>query len=94
MSTIKMSDEIDHNRRRFCGTPPMTIAAAQFGMIGSAEAQSSNGHGSGAAHLTFFCIQSSTNLMITSLFFSKNISCPFPLMPTSSRRTKSVFTPA
>jgi hypothetical protein len=42
MSSIKMSDEIDHNRRRFCGTAVMTIAAAQFGMIGSAEAQSSN----------------------------------------------------
>ena len=33
MSTIKMSDEIDHNRRRFSGSAAMTIAAAQFGMI-------------------------------------------------------------
>jgi pimeloyl-ACP methyl ester carboxylesterase len=36
-----MSDDINHDRRRFCGTTAMTIAAAQFGMSGSAEAQSS-----------------------------------------------------
>ena len=36
-----MSEEIKHNRRRFLGTAAMTIAAAQFGMIGSADAQSS-----------------------------------------------------
>src|SRR5512147_1501849 len=36
-----MSDEINHNRRRFFGTLAMTIAAAQFGMIDSAAAQSS-----------------------------------------------------
>jgi pimeloyl-ACP methyl ester carboxylesterase len=41
MSTIKMSEEINHGRRRFCGTAAMTVAAAQFGMFGSAEAQSS-----------------------------------------------------
>jgi hypothetical protein len=39
MSRIKMSEEINHNRRRFCGTAAM--AAAQFGMFGSADAQSS-----------------------------------------------------
>jgi pimeloyl-ACP methyl ester carboxylesterase len=33
--------EIDHNRRRFLGTAAMTIAAAQLGMIGSADAHSS-----------------------------------------------------
>jgi pimeloyl-ACP methyl ester carboxylesterase len=37
----KMSEEINHDRRRFFGTVAMTIAAAQFGMIGSAAAQSS-----------------------------------------------------
>src|SRR6266849_6457640 len=36
-----MSEEIDHDRRRFLGTAAMTIAAAQLGMIGSANAQSS-----------------------------------------------------
>jgi pimeloyl-ACP methyl ester carboxylesterase len=36
----KMSEHINHDRRRFFGTAAMTIAAAQFGMIGSAEAQS------------------------------------------------------
>ena len=41
MDTIKMSEEINHDRRRFFGTAAMTIAAAQLVMIGSAEAQSS-----------------------------------------------------
>ena len=36
-----MSEEINHHRRRFFGTAAMTIAAAQLGMIGSADAQSS-----------------------------------------------------
>jgi nitrous oxide reductase len=36
----KMSEEINHNRRRFLGTTAMTIAAARFGLIGSANAQS------------------------------------------------------
>jgi pimeloyl-ACP methyl ester carboxylesterase len=35
-----MSEKINHNRRRFIGTAAMTFAAAQFGMIGSAKAQS------------------------------------------------------
>ncbi|TMB69296.1 MAG: alpha/beta hydrolase [Deltaproteobacteria bacterium] len=35
-----MVEEINHDRRRFFGTVAMTIAAAQFGMIGSAVAQS------------------------------------------------------
>jgi pimeloyl-ACP methyl ester carboxylesterase len=37
----KMVEEINHGRRRFLGTAAMTIAAAQLGMIGSADAQSS-----------------------------------------------------
>ena len=36
-----MSQEINHDRRRFLRNAAMTIAAAQFGMIGSADAQSS-----------------------------------------------------
>jgi pimeloyl-ACP methyl ester carboxylesterase len=36
-----MSEEIKHNRRRFLGATAMTLAAAQFGMFRSAEAQSS-----------------------------------------------------
>ena len=36
-----MSEEIDDHRRRFFGTAAMGIAAVQFGMIGSADAQSS-----------------------------------------------------
>src|SRR4051794_20212562 len=35
-----MSDHINHDRRRFFGAAAMTIAAAQFGMIGSVNAQS------------------------------------------------------
>jgi nitrous oxide reductase len=41
MDTIKISEEINHYRRRFFGTAAMTIAAAQLGLIGSAAAQSS-----------------------------------------------------
>jgi pimeloyl-ACP methyl ester carboxylesterase len=39
MDNIKMSEDIDHHRRRFFGAAAMTFAAAQFGMIGSANAQ-------------------------------------------------------
>ena len=41
MRAIAMSEEINHHRRRFFGAAVMTIAAAQLGMISSAEAQSS-----------------------------------------------------
>ncbi len=40
MSTIKMSEEINHDRPRFCVTVAMTIAAAFFVMFGSANTQS------------------------------------------------------
>jgi hypothetical protein len=36
-----MVEEINHDRRRFLATTIMTIATAQFGMIGAAAAQSS-----------------------------------------------------
>lgn len=35
-----MTEEINHHRRRFLGTAAMTVAAAQFGVIGCAKAQS------------------------------------------------------
>jgi pimeloyl-ACP methyl ester carboxylesterase len=35
-----MSEHINHDRRRLFGAAAMTVAAAQFGMIGSAQAQS------------------------------------------------------
>jgi hypothetical protein len=41
VDTIKTCEEINHHRRRFFGTATMTIAATQFGAIGSATAQSS-----------------------------------------------------
>ena len=40
MGTIKMSEDINHDRRRFLGTAAMAIAAAKLVMIGSADAQS------------------------------------------------------
>jgi pimeloyl-ACP methyl ester carboxylesterase len=40
VSTIKISEEIDHDRRRFFGTAAMAVAATQFGMFSSASAQS------------------------------------------------------
>src|SRR5882757_1412859 len=45
MSTSRLSEEIEleginRDRRRFIGSTAMTIAAAQFGMIASADAQS------------------------------------------------------
>jgi nitrous oxide reductase len=33
------SEEISHDRRRFVGAAALTIAAAEFGMIGAAAAQ-------------------------------------------------------
>ena len=39
MDEIKTSEDIDHHRRRFFGAAAMTLAAAQFGVIGSASAQ-------------------------------------------------------
>jgi nitrous oxide reductase len=36
----EMSEEVNQDRRRFLGTAALTIAAAQFGMRGSADAQS------------------------------------------------------
>ena len=42
MGTFRISEEINQERRRFFGTAAMTIAAAQLGMLGSAEAQAGN----------------------------------------------------
>jgi pimeloyl-ACP methyl ester carboxylesterase len=39
MDEIKMSEAIDRQRRRFVGAAALTLAAAEFGMIGSAGAQ-------------------------------------------------------
>ena len=41
MDKIKTSEEIDQHRRRFFGTAAMAVAAAQFGMLGFADAQPS-----------------------------------------------------
>ena len=40
MSTIKMSEEPDHSRRRFLRNATAAFAAAELATIGSAEAQS------------------------------------------------------
>jgi hypothetical protein len=39
MDKIKTSDQIDHRRRRFFGSAAATLAAAQLGVIGFANAQ-------------------------------------------------------
>jgi pimeloyl-ACP methyl ester carboxylesterase len=39
MDAVKTVEDINHHRRGFLGTAAMTIAAAQFGMIGSAAGQ-------------------------------------------------------
>jgi pimeloyl-ACP methyl ester carboxylesterase len=39
ISTRKVLEDINENRRRFVGTAAMTIAAAQLGIFGSADAQ-------------------------------------------------------
>jgi pimeloyl-ACP methyl ester carboxylesterase len=44
-----MLDEIDQTRRRFLVTAAMTLAAAQFGMIGSTDAHGSDARGTGRA---------------------------------------------
>jgi hypothetical protein len=43
-----MSEEINHDRRRFLSTAVMTIAAAEVGMTGFADAQSSKINPAGA----------------------------------------------
>jgi pimeloyl-ACP methyl ester carboxylesterase len=40
MDKIEPSEAIDHRRRRFFGTAALTVAAAQLGVIGPADAQS------------------------------------------------------
>jgi pimeloyl-ACP methyl ester carboxylesterase len=47
MDKMKTSEDIDQHRRCFLGTAAITIAAAQFGMIGSAVAQSSKAEPAG-----------------------------------------------
>jgi hypothetical protein len=39
MNPIKMSEQINDNRRRFFGTAAMTLAATQLGMLNIANAQ-------------------------------------------------------
>jgi len=39
MSTIKIPEEIDHNRRSFFGTTAIAVAAAHLGIFGSKEAR-------------------------------------------------------
>jgi pimeloyl-ACP methyl ester carboxylesterase len=41
MDSIKRPEQINHHRRRFFGSAAMTLAAAQFVLSGSADAQSS-----------------------------------------------------
>ncbi len=47
MDEIKTSETIDRQRRRFFGAAALTIAAAEFGMIGSAGAQAGKAKSTG-----------------------------------------------
>jgi len=40
MNSMRLSEEINQNRRRFLSTAAMTVAAAQFGMLNAASAES------------------------------------------------------
>ena len=40
MNKTDISERIDHHRRRFFGAAALTVAAAQLGVIGAADAQS------------------------------------------------------
>jgi len=42
MKMNKETDHVDYDRRRFLGLAAMSLAAAEFGMMGSAHAQSAN----------------------------------------------------
>ncbi len=48
MATKRVSEAVNQNRRRFVSGAALTVAAAQFGMPGSAEAQTSAGSPQGA----------------------------------------------
>jgi hypothetical protein len=39
VSKTEVPEDIDHHRRRFFGSAAMALAAAQLGMMGSADAQ-------------------------------------------------------
>jgi pimeloyl-ACP methyl ester carboxylesterase len=67
MGTIKMSQEINHDRRRFLGTAAMTVAAAQLGMIGSADAQPSTTGPADATSVKLGTIKPGTNTSFGSL---------------------------
>jgi pimeloyl-ACP methyl ester carboxylesterase len=59
MDKIKTSETIDRQRRRFFGAAALTLAAAEFGMIGSADAQAGKAKSTGlpatkpATHTSF-----------------------------------------
>jgi pimeloyl-ACP methyl ester carboxylesterase len=55
MNTLKMPKEINRDRRRFLSAAGMAVAAAQFGVLGSASAQSSTANpGAGRGTHTSF----------------------------------------
>ena len=62
MDTIKVREEINHRRRRFFGAAAMTVAAAQLGMTGFADAQTN-----GAKPRDLPAIKPGTNTSFASL---------------------------
>jgi pimeloyl-ACP methyl ester carboxylesterase len=67
MGPVKMSQDINRDRRRFLGTAAMTVAAAQLGMIGSADAQSSTTSPADATSVKLVTIKPGTNTSFGSL---------------------------
>jgi len=63
----KMSEEINYDRRHFLGIAAMTIAAAELGMIGSANAQSSKITPAGPTKIKLGTIKPGTNTSFGSL---------------------------
>ncbi len=62
-----MSEEINYDRRHFLGIAAMTIAAAELGMIGSANAQSSKITPAGPTKIKLGTIKPGTNTSFGSL---------------------------
>jgi pimeloyl-ACP methyl ester carboxylesterase len=62
MSRIEASEEIDRERRRFLGAAALTVAAAQFGVTGTARAQAS-----GAKPASLPAIKPGTNTSFAAL---------------------------
>ena len=53
MNIVRTSQEIDRDRRRFLSAAAMTIVSTSFGLIDSADAQSSHARSATIPHTSF-----------------------------------------